>query len=336
MKINWDELTFSVTPTKTMFVAKCNIGESWDEGEFVPYGNISISPAAGVLNYGQGLFEGMKAYRTSKGNIGIFRPMENVKRANMGCRRLLMPEVSEKLFWKAVKGVVKANEEYIPPIGKGALYIRPVIWGTGPVLGVGPAPEYTFLIFVSPVGPYFRGAMAGIHLKISKEFHRAPQFGTGGIKAIGNYAGSMYPAKQVKAEGFSEVVYLDAREETYLEEVGAANLFLIKGKTLITPELDGSILPGITRKSIMQMAEEEFGYIVEERKVNVQEIFEADESFCSGTAAVITPILSMTFNQRKQIFSDGNVGEKTLILYNGLREIQREQREDKYGWLTTI
>lgn len=334
--INWDELTFSITPTKSIYITTCKEGEEWKPGELIPYGNIPISPAAGVLNYGQGLFEGMKAYRTAKGNIGIFRPLENAKRVNMGCRRLCMPEVPEGLFWEAIQQVVKDNEAYIPPVGRGALYLRPLLFGSGPILGVKPTSEYTFLIYVSPVGPYFKGAMSGIHLKIVEEYHRAPQYGTGGVKAIGNYAGGMYPAKLVKAEGYSEVVYLDAREEKYLEEVGAANFFLIKGDVLASPELDGSILPGIIRKSVLHMAGEEFGYTVEERKVHVEEIFEGDEAFCSGTAAVITPILSITYRDRKMVYCDGEVGKKTLELYDGLTQILLEQRKDPYGWLEIL
>ena len=334
--INWDELTFSVTPTKSMYYTTCREGEEWKPGNLIPYGDISLSPAACVINYGQGLFEGMKAYRTAKGNIGMLRPFENARRIQAGCRRLCMPELPEDLFWDAIRQVVKDNEMYIPPMGKGALYLRPLLFGSGPVLGVKPAPEYTFLIYVSPVGPYFKGAMSGIHLKVVEDYHRAPQYGTGGVKAIGNYAGGMYPARLVKSEDFKEVVYLDAREEKYIEEVGAANFFLIKGNVLASPELDGSILPGIVRKSILEMAGTEFGYTVEERKVHVEEIFEGEEAFCSGTAAVITPIISMTYRDRQMVYCGGQVGSKTMELYDGLTQLLWEQREDPYGWLELI
>lgn len=336
VSINWDDLTFSVTPTRSIFIGTCEEEGEWQPGELIPYGDISISPAAGALNYGQGLFEGMKAYRTARGNIGILRPGDNAKRVNAGCRRLCIPELPEELFLDAVLAITKDNEDYIPPLGKGALYLRPLIFGSGPVLGVKPAPSYTFLIYVSPVGPYFKGAMSGIHLKVLEDYHRAPQYGTGCVKAIGNYAGGMYPAKLVKAEGYSEVVYLDAREEKYLEEVGAANFFLIKGNTLATPELDGSILPGIVRRSIIEMAGAEFGYSVEERKVSVEEIFEGDEAFCSGTAAVVTPIIEITYRDRKMVYCDGEVGTKTMELYDGLTQILYEQRDDPYGWLVII
>jgi branched-chain amino acid aminotransferase len=337
VKIDWDTLTFSVTPTRSMYLARCPQDGSWKPGELVPYGDITISPAAGVLNYGQGLFEGMKAFRTAEGNIGIFRPGENARRVNTGCRRLCIPEVPEELFLDAIRAVVRDNEDYIPPLGKGALYLRPLVFGSGPVLGVKPAPEYTFLIYVSPVGPYFKEGFSGIHLLVTEEYHRAAQYGTGGVKAIGNYAGGMLPAKLSKAAGYAEVVYLDARREQYLEEVGAANFFLIKpGKVLATPELDGSILPGITRASVCEMAAGEFGYTVEERHVDIEEIFTGEEAFCSGTAAVITPILSMTYRDRRREFNGGRVGPQTTELYEALTGIVLQQRPDPYGWMDIL
>ncbi len=331
--INWDELTFSVTPTRSMYITTCPQDGQWTEGGLVPFGNISLSPAAGALNYGQGLFEGMKAHRTVKENIVVFRPRENAKRVNSGCRRLCMPEVPEDLFLAAIRMVVRDNTDYVPPCGKGALYLRPLVFGSGPVLGVKAAPEYTFLIYVSPVGPYFKAGFSGIHLKVTDRYHRAAQYGTGGVKAIGNYAGGMLPAREVKAEGFAEVVYLDARQEQYLEEVGAANFFLLKGNELATPELDGSILPGITRKSILELAVKEFGLDAVERRVHVEEIYEADEAFCAGTAAVITPILSMTYHDRRREFCGGEVGPKTRGLYDALTGIIGQTRDDPYGWL---
>ncbi len=334
--INWDELTFAVTPTRSMFTATCPEGGEWSEGELVPWGPITLSPAACVLNYGQGLFEGMKAHRSINDNIILFRPQENARRVNTGCRRLCMPDVPEELFLEAVRMVVRDNADYVPPHGKGALYLRPLVFGSGPVLGVKPAPEYTFLIYVSPVGPYFKAGFSGIHLKVTDSFHRAAQYGTGGVKAIGNYAGGMLPAREVKAEGFAEVVYLDARREQYLEEVGAANFFLIKGDELATPELDGSILPGITRKSILELAVKEFGFTAVERQVHVDEIFEADEAFCAGTAAVITPILSMTYHDRRVEFGGGEVGPKTRELYDALTGIVAEKRDDPYGWIEVL
>jgi len=334
--INWDDLTFAVTPTRSMFIATRPEEGEWNEGGLVPFGDITLSPAAGALNYGQGLFEGMKAHRSVQDNIVLFRPYENARRVNSGCRRLCMPEVPEEMFVEAIRAMVRDNADYIPPHGRGALYMRPLVFGSGPVLGVKPAPEYTFLIYVTPVGPYFKAGFSGIHLKVTDQYHRAAQYGTGGVKAIGNYAGGMLPAREVKAEGFAEVVYLDARSETYLEEVGAANFFLITGNELATPELDGSILPGITRKSVLEIASQEFGLEAVERQINVEEIFSADEAFCAGTAAVITPILSMTWQERKMEFAGGEVGPKTRELYDALTGIIGQKREDPYGWIEII
>ena len=216
-------------------------------GKLQPYGDIPMSPAAGVLNYGQGLFEGMKAFRTSKNRIVFFRPEENARRMQRGADRLKMPPVPESIFVDAVEQVVAANNHWVPPTGKGAMYVRPLLMGSGPVLGVSPAPSYTFLIYVTPVGPYFKGGMNAIDLLISEHHHRAAPGGSGGVKAIGNYAPGMKPSKEAKALGYAEVIYLDAETHTSIEEVGAANFFCVKDNVLYTPSLTGTILPGITR-----------------------------------------------------------------------------------------
>ena len=208
--IDWDSLTFSLTPTDTMYLTETKQDEAWMPGDLHPYGNMSISPAAGVLNYGQGLFEGMKAYRTANDRVVFFRPEENARRMQRGADRLKMPPVPESVFIDAVEQVVAANLKWIPPMGKGALYVRPLLMGSGPVLGVSPAPSYTFLVYVTPVGPYFKDGVTAIDLLISEEYHRAAPGGSGGVKAIGNYAPGMMPSKKAKAAGYSEVIYLDA------------------------------------------------------------------------------------------------------------------------------
>lgn len=334
-KINWDDLTFSLTPTKTMFVSRCKQGEAWDKGKYQPFRNISISPAAGVLNYGQGLFEGLKAQRTAKNKIVLFRPLENGKRLADGARRLCMPEFPPEKFVEAVKGIVKRNKAFIPPFGKGSLYVRPCLWGTGPILGVAPAPEYMFMIYTSPVGPYFKTGFKPIRLVVTRDFHRAAPKGTGGVKFIGNYAGGMYPAKKVKAEGFNECIYLDAREEKYIEEVGAANFFCVKGNRLLTPAL-GSILPGITRKSILQLAREKLGMEVEEKAVSVEEALFADEAFCAGTAAVVSSIGTVVHEGRETVYGGGEVGPVTRRLYDLLTGIQTCEVPDPFGWVISV
>jgi Branched-chain amino acid aminotransferase/4-amino-4-deoxychorismate lyase len=198
--VDWDSLTFSLTKTDFMYVAKCDLGGVWQPGEILPYGNLEIDPAAGVLNYGQGIFEGMKAHRSVQDRIVLFRPEENARRFQRGADRLGMPPVPESVFLDAVEQIVQTNHKWIPPTGKGALYLRPVLWGTGPIMGVAPAPSYTFCVFCTPVGPYFKGGLSCINLMISEEFHRAAPGGSGGVKAIGNYAPGMMPSKNVQRE----------------------------------------------------------------------------------------------------------------------------------------
>ena len=304
-------------------------------GDLRPYGNIEISPAAGVLNYGQGLFEGMKAYRTAKDRVVFFRPDENARRMQRGADRLKMPPVPESIFIDAVEQVVQANIDYLPPMGRGAMYVRPLLMGSGPVLGVAPAPSYSFMVYVTPVGPYFKGGMKAIDLLISDEFHRAAPGGSGGVKAIGNYAPGMMPSRIAKSKGYAEVIYLDARTSTYIEEVGAANFFCVKDNVLYTPELTGTILPGITRASIIALARH-LGYDVHEEKVSSEFAMSADEAFCCGTAAVISPIGSITHEDRKVTYGDGRPGIMTTTLYDMLTGIQNEKEEDIFGWLHEV
>lgn len=333
---NWDEITFSFYKTDNMFVAETDEKGVWKEGEIKPFGNISIHPSAAVLNYGQGLFEGMKALRAADGSINLFRPLENGKRLNNGARRLVMQEYPPEKFVDAVKKVVKANIEYVPPEGKGAMYIRPVLWGTGPVLGVGPSAVTTLLIFVTPVGPYFKGGMKPIKLKISKDYHRAAPRGIGGVKAIGNYSATILPGKIAKSEGFAENIFLNAGDDESVEEVGAANFFAVIDGELHTPELTGSILPGITRDSLITLAKDKFGMTVRERHIPYTDLPKASELFCSGTAAVITPIGSVTIEGKEHVFNNMEVGETTKKLYDMLTGIQTKKEEDPYGWIEPI
>ncbi len=334
-KIDFDNLSFSITPGDIMFLSKCTADGVWDKGDFRPYGDIQISPAAGVLNYGQGLFEGMKALRTKAGKVVLFRPAENGKRMAAGADRLCMPAYPVEKFVEAVSELVRRNIEFVPPYGKGSLYIRPCLWGTGAVLGVSPAPEYTFMVYVSPVGRYFKTGFKPIKLEITREFHRAAPKGTGGVKSIGNYAGAMLPAKKTKAKGFNECIYLDARENKYIEEVGAANFFCVKGNMLMTPGL-GSILPGITRASVMQIARDVMGMHVVEQNVSVEDAMTADESFCSGTAAVVSPIGSITYEGHEKIYHDFQVGPITQAIYDHLTRIQLCEEEDRFGWVIPV
>jgi branched-chain amino acid aminotransferase len=292
-----------------------------------------------VLNYGQGIFEGMKALEAKNGEIVLFRPEENAKRFNKSAKRLLMPTFNESRFLEAINDVVLSNKEYIPPYKSGgALYLRPIMFASGPILGVKPADEYKVIIFAVPVGPYFPEGFEGINLKITKEFTRAAPGGTGDCKTICNYAGTMKPAKMVKKEGYAQVLYLDAVHKEYIEEVGTANFFAVIDGKLVTPATKGTILEGINRKSVMKLAKDHLGITVEERDISYKEIFKESckEVFCTGTAAVITPIASVAFEDKKVIYNDGKPGEITTKLFKLLTGIQRLEVEDKYGWVVKL
>ncbi|MBY9005318.1 MAG: branched-chain amino acid aminotransferase [Candidatus Lokiarchaeota archaeon] len=337
-KIDFYNLGFNFIETKQMFISNFKNGK-WDEGKLISFGPFEISPAACILNYGQGIFEGMKALKSKTGDITLFRPNENAKRLNISAKRLLMPCFDEKGFITAVKNVVKANKDYIPPYDSGgALYIRPLMIGDGPILGVSPAEEYKFIIYTVPVGPYFPEGFKAIDLEISKEYTRAAPGGTGFVKTCCNYAGTMKPAKETKSKGFAQIIYLDASNMEYIDEVGTANFFAFIDNKLTTPKLKGTILPGITRKSVLEIANTNLGIETEERDISYKELFKesCSEAFCTGTAAVITPIGSITTDNEKRVFNNGEPGDLTKKLYDLLTGIQRLDIEDKYGWVEKI
>ncbi len=336
--IDFYSLGFNFIETKSMFISEYKDGQ-WDEGKIIPFGTIQISPAACVINYGQGIFEGMKALKSKNGELLLFRPEENGKRLNKSSERILMPSYDVSKFVEAVKIVVKENQEYVPPYDSGgALYIRPILFGSGPVLGVGPAEEYTLIIYTCPVGPYFPEGFQGINLEISKKYTRAAPGGTGYAKTISNYAGSMKPAKETKKKGFAQILYLDAINLEFIEEVGTANFFAMINGNLATPQITGTILEGITRKSILELAAKKLNLGVEERDISYKELFteSCTEVFCSGTAAVVTPISSVAIDEQKRVFNDGKPGEITTIIYELLTGIQRLDLEDDFGWVVPV
>ncbi|MBN1802674.1 MAG: branched-chain amino acid aminotransferase [Candidatus Lokiarchaeota archaeon] len=337
-EIDFYSLGFEFIETEAMFVSDYKEGK-WDEGRIVPFGPFEISPGACVLNYGQGVFEGMKALKTKFGEIVLFRPEENAKRLNESASRLLMPSFDTEGFINAVKKVVKANENYVPPYDSGgALYIRPILIGTGPILGVAPATEYKMIIFTIPVGPYFPEGFKAIDLEISKKYTRAAPGGTGSSKTCCNYAGTMKPAKETKAKGFAQIIYLDAANMEYIDEVGTANFFAVINGKLSTPMLKGTILPGITRNSVLELASKNLNMEVEERDISYKELFteSCTEAFCTGTAAVITPIGTITLENNKKTFNNCEPGDITKKLYDLLTGIQRLEIEDPYGWIEKV
>ncbi|XP_037425720.1 branched-chain-amino-acid aminotransferase 2, chloroplastic-like isoform X1 [Triticum dicoccoides] len=334
--IDWDNLGFGLTPTDYMYVMRCSQEEGgFSRGELARYGNIELSPSSGVLNYGQGLFEGLKAYRRADGpGYMLFRPEENARRMQHGAGRMCMPSPSVEQFVHAVKQTVLANRRWVPPQGKGALYIRPLLIGSGAILGLAPAPEYTFMIYAAPVGTYFKEGMAAINLLVEEEIHRAMPGGTGGVKTISNYAPVLKAQMDARSKGFADVLYLDSVHKRYVEEASSCNLFVVKGGAIATPATEGTILPGVTRRSIIELARDS-GYQVEERLVSIDDLISADEVFCTGTAVGITPVSTITYQGTRYEF---RTGEDTLSkkLYTTLTSIQMGLAEDKKGWTVTV
>ncbi|OMP01715.1 Aminotransferase, class IV [Corchorus olitorius] len=279
--------------------------------------------------------QGLKAYRKEDGNILLFRPEENAFRMRLGAERMCMPSPTVEQFVEAVKATVLANKRWVPPPGKGSLYIRPLLMGSGAVLGLAPAPEYTFLIYVSPVGNYFKEGVAPINLIVEHELHRATPGGTGGVKTIGNYAAVLKAQSAAKAKGYSDVLYLDCVHKKYLEEVSSCNIFMVKDNVISTPAIKGTILPGITRKSIIDVARSE-GFQVEERAVQVDELLDADEVFCTGTAVVVSPVGSITYKGNRVSYGVDGFGTVSQQLYSVLTRLQMGLTEDKMNWTVEL
>ncbi|XP_059455423.1 branched-chain amino acid aminotransferase 1, mitochondrial-like isoform X1 [Corylus avellana] len=332
--LEWDNLGFGMVPTDYMYIMKCSKGESFEHGQLCHFGNIELSPAAGVLNYGQGAYEGTKAYKKEDGRLLLFRPDQNAIRLKNSAERMCMPSPSIDQFVDALKQTVLANKRWVPPPGKGSLYIRPLIMGSGEILGLSAAPEYTFLIYVSPVGNYFKEGLAPLNLYVEEEFDRASRGGTGGVKSITNYAPGLKALTRAKNRGFSDVLYLDSMNKKNLEEVSSCNIFVVKGNSISTPATNGTILAGITRKSIVDIARDH-GYQVEEGTITVDELIHADEVFCTGTAVGVAPVGSITYQGKRMEFKTG-AQAVSQQLYMTLEGIKKGVIEDKKGWIVEI
>ncbi|GER54089.1 branched-chain-amino-acid aminotransferase [Striga asiatica] len=282
----------------------------------------------------KGLFEGTKACRRENGGIYLFRPQENAIRMQNGAHRMCMPSPSLHQFLDAVTQTALANTRWIPPPGKGSLYIRPLLIGSGPVLGLAPASEYTFLVYASPVGNYFKRGTAPLNLYVEDEYHRATNGGAGGVKSITNYAPVLKAISRARERGFSDVLYLDSANKRNIEEVSSCNIFILKGNVLSTPAPNGTILEGVTRKSIMDIARF-LGYKVEERCIPIEELSDADEVFCTGTAVGVIPVGSITYKgNRIEYKTSGQLVSKKL--YSELLGIQSGTAEDRWGWIVKI
>ena len=334
---DWANLGFGYVQTDKRFVSNFKNG-AWDEGVMTEDANIVINECAGVLQYAQTVFEGMKAYTTEKGNIVIFRPDLNASRMADSARRLEMPVYPEDKFVEAVVKTVEANEAYVPPYGSGAtLYIRPYMFGSNSVIGVKPADEYQFRVFATPVGPYFKGGVKPLTIRVS-DFDRAAPHGTGHIKAGLNYAMSLHAIVTAHKEGYDENMYLDAATRTKVEETGGANfLFITKDNKVVTPKSD-SILPSITRRSLMVVAKDYLGLEVEEREVYLDELSEFAECGLCGTAAVISPVGKIVDHGKEICLPSGmsSMGPVTQKLYDTLTGIQMGRLEAPEGWIKVV
>ena len=334
-KIDWKNLSFGYQ--KTDYNVRCYYRDGkWGEIEVSSDENINIHMAATCLHYGQEAFEGLKAYSCPDGKVRVFRPEENAARLQRTCRGIVMAEPPTELFIEMVKKVVRLNEAYIPPYESGAtLYLRPLLIGTGAQVGVRPATEYLFMIFVTPVGPYFKGGFSTNPYVIMRDYDRAAPLGTGTYKVGGNYAASLKANQIAHEKGYASEFYLDCKEKKYVDECGAANFFGIKNNTYVTPE-STSILPSITNKSLMQIAED-LGMKVERRPIPEEELATFEEAGACGTAAVISPISRLDDLEEGKSY---NFGEKpgpwSLKLYETLRGIQYGTIEDKHNWTMVV
>ena len=337
VNLDWGNLGFSYMKLPYRYLAYYKNGQ-WEKGELTEDATLHMSESSPCLHYGQQAFEGMKAYRTKDGSVQLFRPDQNAKRLQRTSDRLLMPQVPTDMFVDAVKQVVRANEEYVPPHGTGGtLYIRPLLLGIGDIIGVKPADEYIFTVFAMPVGNYFKGGLQPTKFLIQEEYDRAAPHGTGAAKVGGNYAGSFVPGQYAKTNGFSDVIYLDPATHTKIEEVGSANFFGITvDNEFITP-LSPSILPSITKYSLLYLAEHRLGMKAIEGDIFIDDLDKFVEAGACGTAAVISPIGGVQHGDEFHIFySETEVGPVTRKLYDELTGIQFGDVKAPEGWIVKV
>lgn len=330
-------LGFGIHMTDHMFVMEYDKGEGWHSPQIKPYGPFSLDPASACLHYGQAIFEGLKAYRGVDGKIRLFRPMENMKRFNRSAWRMCMPQVNEQDLLAAIKELVRIEERWVPDARGTSLYIRPFMMATEPFLGVRPAYKYILSVILSPVGAYYKEGFNPVSIFVTDKYVRAAGGGVGEAKTAGNYAASLMASEEAKELGFTQVLWLDAANRRYVEEVGTMNIFFYLDDILVTPALSGSILPGITRDSALKLARA-WGIKTEERTISIDEIIEKAESgalkecFGTGTAAVISPVGSLYYKGRTYPINGGNTGALAQRLFDELTAIQYGERQDALGW----
>ena len=324
-----------------MFMMDFTRGKGWQNPRIVPYHLLEMDPAAMVLHYGQGIFEGLKAYRWRDGKIRLFRSDQNWERWNRSARRMCMPEIDPAFQAQAVEELLKLDRDWVPHSVGSSLYVRPTMIATEPHLGVRPADSYLYFIITGPVAAYYAEGFNPVKIYVSEEYVRTVRGGVGEAKTMANYASSLYAAEVAKKKGFTQVLWLDAVELRYIEEVGTSNIFFRIGEELITPPLTGSILPGVTRNSVMQLAGH-WGIKVTERRITIDEAIETAKSgemkemFATGTAAVISPVGEFSYRDRMYRIADGGVGEWSQKLYDEILGIQYGEREDIFGWVRQL
>ncbi|MGQ9669390.1 MAG: branched-chain amino acid aminotransferase [Desulfosoma sp.] len=331
-------LVFGKIFTDHMFLMDYKAPEGWSNARIVPYGPLPLDPAAMVLHYGQGIFEGLKAYRCADGRIHLFRPLENMKRFNRSAQRLCMPEVDVHFHLQAIETLVRLDADWVPRSKGASLYIRPTMIASEPHLGVRPATEYLHYVITGPVGAYYPEGFNPVKIYVTDEYVRAVRGGVGEAKTMANYAASLRAQEVAKKKGYTQVLWLDAVERRYVEEVGTMNIFfLIKGE-LVTPPLSGSILPGVTRDSVIHLAQH-WGLTVHERPITIDEVLDAmatgtmKEIFGTGTAAVISPVGQVCYKDKTYKVGDGGVGEWSQRFYDEITGIQYGEKEDPFGWV---
>ena len=337
-----EEFSFGVTFSDHMFTQEFDQDKGWHNALISPYHSLVLEPSAAVFHYSQEIFEGLKAYRKPSGGINLFRPTENVKRFNRSAKRMVMPEVDENLHLEAIKALVYLDQDWVPAQEGSSLYIRPTMIATSPKLGLGASSNYSHFIIAGPAGSYFEGGLSPISVYVADEYRRAVKGGVGEAKTGGNYAASLYASEDVIKLGYSQVLWLDAIEGRYIEEVGAMNIcFVYEGKHIYTPSLSGSILPGITRDSILKLAPT-LGYEISEERLDIEQVLadiasgKITEVFGCGTAAVISPVGKFSFKGNEYVINDNQTGAVAKHLYDELTGIQYGTREDKFGWIQSI
>lgn len=339
-EVDFDNLEFGRKFCDHMFEMRFDNGV-WGAPEIKPFGSIEITPALNVFHYGQSVFEGMKAFYVDENTVNIFRPEMHFERFNKSCRRMCVPETDYETFITALEELIKLDKNWIPKDPGTALYLRPFIFASDNLLAARVSDVYSYYIITSPVGAYYKEGFNPVSLTTPDGYVRAVKGGTGEAKTSGNYAASFLPAKKAQENGYTQVLWLDAIENKYIEEVGTMNIHFLIGDTVITPKLTGSVLAGVTRKSVLTLSEE-WGYKVEERKISIDEVFEASangtlkEVFGSGTAAVISPVGLIQHNGITINIGDGRIGDFAQKLFNEITGIQYGKIEDRYGWVHSV